>query len=389
MKLKGGLLVIDGKLLMIPGPTMVPERALQEGSKQVLFHRSTEFGKLFAEVNEGLQYVFQTQNPVLTFPAVGTGGLEATVANLFSPGDTILSVTTGVFGERFATIAKNFGLNVYKLDFPWGQAIEPDMIKKQLEQHSEIKAVFVTHNETSTGVVNDLVAIGKILRQFNVLYVVDAVSSLGGIDLQTDVWDIDVVITASQKALMSPPGLTFISVGPRAWEAVEKAKLPKYYWDFINARKYLEKKLPQNPYTPAVTLIASLNEALKMMREEGMDVIFNRHQRLAHAVRKGVEGMGLNLFAASNCYSNTVTAITVPEGIDGDAVRKIMSEQYNVVVAGGQASLKGKIIRMGHMGYVNEDNVLTALQALAAALQDVGYKGHVEDGLTKAKEILG
>lgn len=381
--------MIDEKLLMIPGPTMVPERALQEGSKQVLFHRSPEFGKLFAEVNEGLQYVFQTQNPVLTFPAVGTGGLEATVANLFSPGDTILSVITGVFGKRFATIAQNFGLNVYKIDFPWGQAAEPDMIKEQLEQHPEIKAVFVTHNETSTGVVNDLVAIGEIIHQFNVLYVVDAVSSLGGIDLQTDAWDIDVVITASQKALMSPPGLTFISVGSRAWKAVEKAKIPKYYWDFINARKYLDKNPPQNPYTPAVTSIAMLNESLKMMQEEGLDAIFKRHQRLAHAVRESVKRMGLKLFAASNCYSNTVTAIIVPEGIDGDVVRKIMSENYNVVVAGGQADLKGKIIRMGHMGYVNEDNILQALQALAAALQDVGYKGNVEEGLIKAKELLG
>jgi len=373
------------KLVMVPGPTMVPEGALLAGSRQVMHHRSPEYGKLFAEVNANLQYVFQTKAPVLTFPAAGTGGLEAAIVNLFSPGDKVLSASVGVFGDRFAAIAACYGLEVVKIPTVWGTAVDPAVIRDYLQKEPQFKAVLVTHNETSTGVVNDLAAIGRVLKQFNVLYIVDAVSSLGGMDLQTDAWGIDVVITASQKALMSPPGLTFISVSERAWQAVAQAKLPRYYWDFAATRKALEKNPPQNPYTPAVTLLAALNEALRMIKAEGLANTFARHRRLANGFRQGVEALGLTLYAAAGSRSDTVTAVTLPEGIKGEQLVKIMSEKYNVAVAGGQESLKGKMIRVGHMGYINEYDIITAITALEYGLNDLGYTVKLGQGVQAAQ----
>lgn len=372
---------------MTPGPTMVPPAVLAAEAEVMIHHRTAEYGKLFAEVNEKLQYVFQTASPVITYPAAGTGGLEAAVVNFFSPGDQVLVTSIGVFGDRFATIAKTFGLDVKKLSVPWGQAVTPELVEEELKK-GNYKAVFVTHNETSTGAFNNIEAIGKILKGKDVLFVVDAVSSLGALDLQTDNWGVDIAVTASQKALMAAPGLAFMSVSDRAWERAKTATCPKFYWDALKARKAMEKNPPQNPYTPAVSLLRGISISLQMIKEEGLQQVFDRHYRLAEATRKAVEALGLPLFAVVGARSNCITSIAMPEGLDGEKVKKHMSSRYGVIVAGGQEDLKGKVVRIGHMGYVNEQDVIQAIAAFEQALKDEGYPVTLGAGVKVAMEML-
>lgn len=375
------------KLLMTPGPTMVPPAVLMDEGAPMIHHRTPEYSEIFKAFNENLKIVFQTRNHVITFPASGTGGLEASVVNFFSPGDKVLCVSIGLFGDRVATIAKNFGLDVDKLTVTLGEAVEPKRVEEALEK-KDYKGLFVTHNETSTGATNDIEAIGKIARNRDVLFLVDAVSSLGGIDLQTDAWGVDVVVSASQKALMSPPGLAFVSVSDKAWEAAKNSKSPKFYWDILRARESLEKPSPQNPYTPAVSLIRASNRALELIIEEGLQEVFNRHQKLAKATQAAVEALELKFFTAPNARSNVITSIAMPEGIDGDKVRKIMSEKYGVMVAGGQGDLKGKLVRIGHMGYVSHGDIIQTIAALEKAMLEVNYPMEIGLGVKAALEIL-
>lgn len=372
---------------MTPGPTMVPPAVLMAGGEPMIHHRTPEYSQLFRELNKNLKTIFQTQNPVLTFPAAGTGGLEAAVVNFFSPGDRVLCTSIGVFGDRVATIAKAFGLNVEKLTVPLGEAVDPRIIEEKLKEQN-YKGVFVTHNETSTGAYNDIEAIGKITKNKDILLIVDAVSSLGGLDLKTDEWGVDVVITASQKALMAPPGLTFLSVSNKGWEAAQNSTSPKFYWDVIKARKAMEKPSPQNPYTPAVSLLRSVNKALELIIEEGLQEVFHRHSQLAKATRAAVEALGLKLFAAPQARSNVITSIKMPEGIDGEKVKKQMAEKYGVITAGGQEDLKGKILRIGHMGYVHEGDIIQTIAALEKALIDVGYPIEKAVGIKAALEVF-
>ena len=353
-------------LLMTPGPTNVPERVLEKMKNTVCHHRTKEFGKLFGELNEGLKAVFQTKNPVLTFPAAGTGGLEAAIVNLFSPEDRVLAVSIGVFGDRFIEIGRTFGLQIDVLEVPWGRGVTLEEIQGALKD--EHKALILTHNETSTGAVNPIKEIGEFMKDKTQLYMVDAVSSLGGSEIAMDDWHIDVLITASQKALMSPPGLTFIGVSDQAWEQVEKAKLPRFYWDFKKARKDMEKSTPQNPYTPAVALIGAANEAIKMMQEEGLEAVFERHKRLAAYFRQEVRKIGLPLYTHEACLSDTITAIATEQG---EAIKKIMETKYGIIIAGGQDQLKGTMIRVGHMGYINQNMIDRTLIALKGALEEV------------------
>lgn len=373
---------------MTPGPTMVPSTVLMAEGEPMIHHRTPEYSEIFKKLNENLKTVFQTKNHVITFPASGTGGLEASVVNFFSPGDKVLCVSIGLFGERVATIAQNFGLDVDKLSVTLGEAVDPKILEITLDKE-DYKGLFVTHNETSTGATNDIETIGKIAKKRDVLLLVDAVSSLGGIDIQTDAWGLDVVVTASQKALMSPPGLAFISVSEKAWEMAKKSKMPKFYWDILKARESLEKASPQNPYTPAVSLIRACNKALEMIIEEGLQEVFNRHYKLAKATQTAVTALGLEFFTASSARSNVITSITMPEGIDGDKVKKIMSEKYDVIVAGGQGDLKGKLIRIGHMGYVNHGDIIQTIAALEKAMIEVGYTVEIGSGVKAALEILG
>jgi aspartate aminotransferase-like enzyme len=359
--------------LRIPGPTPIPPDVAAALSRPMINHRGPEFAALLRRTHERLQHFFQTAHPILGFPSAGTGAMEASVVNLFSPGDAVLAVTIGVFGNRLAKIAETFGLSVTRVEFPWGQAADPEEVAARLDALPHAKGVLLTHNETSTGVTNDLRALAAAIRSRrpDILLVVDAVSSLSCVDVRMDEWDLDVVFTGSQKGWMVPPGLALIGVGPRAWSATETARLPRVYWDFLAARRSLEKG--QTPYTPPVGLYFGLDVALDMMLAEGREVIFARHRAVAELARQRAHALGLQLFADPSHASNTVTAIQLPEGVDAKALTKALREREGVVIAGGQERLEGQIIRIGHLGYVHEPDVSSAMDAIGRQLAALGY----------------
>ena len=360
--------------LRIPGPTPIPPQVAEALARPMINHRGPEFAAILARVTERLQHFFQTEHPVLGFPAAGSGAMEAAIVNCFSPGDSVLAVSIGVFGNRLAKIAETFGLHVERLEADWGQAADPNAVAQRLQALPDVRGVLLTHNETSTGVTNDLQALAAAVRRVrpDVLLVVDAVSSLSCVDLRMDAWDLDVVLTASQKGWMVPPGLAMIGVSPRAWAATERATLPRFYWDFSSARKSLEKG--QTPYTPPVSLYFGLDVALQMMLDEGREAIFARHQRVAALTRVRAAALGLELFADPAYASNTVTALKVPAGIEAKALTKAMREQEGVVIAGGQERLEGQIIRVGHLGYVHEPEIAACMDALGRQLAALGHR---------------
>lgn len=360
--------------LRIPGPTPVPAEILRELAQPVINHRGPEFSAILKRVTARLQYFFQTSSPVLTFSASGTGGMEAAVANLFSPGDHVVAISIGFFGNRLATIAERFGLQVSRIEFPWGEAADPEVVEARLKSLAPYQAVLMTHNETSTGVTNDVETLAVIIRRLtpDALIVVDAVSSLGCIPLEMDPWDIDVVFTSSQKGWMTPPGLMMTAASPRAWEANKTAKLPRFYFDWELARKYLEKW--QHPTTPPVSLFYALDVALEKMLEEGREAIFERHQRIGDYVRWRAKEMGLALLADHKNASNTVTAVYTPEGIDTKALLNVLREQDHVVFGGGQQHLEGKIFRVGHLGFFEAVDLVEAMDKMELRLQESAFK---------------
>ena len=359
--------------LRIPGPTPLPDEVLKTMSRQMINHRGPEFKELQDNVLADLKKLFMTKNDVFLLTGSGTGGLEAGVVNTMSPGDRVLSVSIGVFGDRFAAIAKHFGADVTNLNAEWGQAADPDAIRKALQADPSIKTVLVTHNETSTGVTNDLKAISAVVKEFDKLLVVDAISSLGSIELPVDDWNIDVAITGSQKGWMVPPGLAMVSVSQRGWQAHAESRIPSFYWDFGKAKDYLAKG--QTPWTPAVSVVYGLEVSLKMMLKEGLPNIFARHARIAQAVRDGVKALGLSLFAEPSHASNTVTSVAGSGGLDTRKLVKIMREQEHVVLAGGQRTLDGKIFRIGHLGWVSDDDIKGFLSSLKKVLPQAGFTG--------------
>jgi aspartate aminotransferase-like enzyme len=359
--------------LRVPGPTPCPPEVLKAGAWQMINHRGSEFHEMITQVTEDMKKVYQTKNDVLLLTGSGTGGLESAVVNLFSPGDKVLSVSIGVFGDRWSSIAKTFGVDIISLKAEWGKAADPDALKKALKDNPGVKAVFITHNETSTGVTNDLKSLAKVVKDAGKLLVVDAISSLSSVPLLTDEWNCDVVISGSQKGWMVPPGMAFASVSPEAWKFQTAAKIPHFYWDYARAKKnYDEKK--ENPWTPAVSIINQLSVSLKMIHKEGLDNVFARHAKVAQMTRDGAKKMGLTLFADPKYASNTVTAINTPEGLDGKKLRTIMREEFGVVISGGQQTLDGKIVRVGHLGWINEKDVKEILTAMEKSLQKIGYK---------------
>lgn len=358
--------------LRIPGPTPLPDEVLQSMTKQMINHRGDEFAKMLNEVTGKLKQLFQTRNDVFLLTASGTGGLEAAIVNTLSPGDKVLSLTNGVFAERFANIARQFGAEVTQLTFEWGKAVDVDAVRKALQADPKIKAVLITHNETSTGVTNDLAAISRLVKDSGKLLIVDAISSLGSLKLPVDEWKCDVVITGSQKGWMAPPGLAMVGVSEEAWKANASAKMPRFYWDFAKAKSYLEKG--QTPWTPAVSTIYTLAVSLDMMLKEGLDNIIARHARIGKMTRDGVKSLGLSLFAEESCASNTVTAVAGSGGLDIKKMNKILREEYKVVVSGGQQKLEGKIFRIGHLGWVTEADIESVISALKGALPKAGFK---------------
>jgi len=358
--------------LRIPGPTPLPDEVLQAMTKQMINHRGPEFGQMMNDVTDKLKQLFQTTNDVLLLTSSGTGGLEAAIVNTLSPGDKVLSVSIGVFGERFATIAEIFGAEVIPLRFEWGGVADVDAVRRALDQEPKIKAVLVTHNETSTGATNDLAAISSAVKEYNKLLLVDAISSLGSIELPVDKWHLDVAVTGSQKGWMAPPGLAMVSVSQEAWQAHANAKMPRFYWDFARAKNSMEKG--QTPWTPAVSIVFALSVSLGMMLEEGLDNIVARHARVAKAARDGVKSLGLSLFANENYASNTVTSVAATDGLDSKKLIKILREEHEIVLGGGQQSLDGKIFRIGHLGWVTEEDIEPVISALKVALPQAGFE---------------
>lgn len=351
--------------LRIPGPTPLPESVRQAESKQMISHRSPEFADLLAETCSKLRPLFGTDGDIFVLTTSGTGGMEACVANTVSPDDKVLVVSIGVFGDRFAAIAKAYGAEVVNLEFPLGQVADAQTVARTLDAHPDCRVVFVTHNETSTGATNDLAAIGAAIQERGPdrpLLVVDAVSSLGGIEFKMDEWGCDLVLTASQKACMTPPGLAMIAVSQRAWPQIEAARSPRFYFDLRMARRYAERD--NTPFTPAVSALYGLDRALDMIAEEGLDAVYTRHERLAVMLRDGLRQLGLLPLADEAHASNTITAVYVPQDHDGAAIVQQLAQTYNLHVGGGQGALKGKVFRIAHMGWVDEDDIQRVLQVL-------------------------
>ena len=372
------------KRLFTPGPTPVPERVALAMARSIVHHRAPEFEELFVEVNEGLKYLFRTEKEVFTLTASGTGAMEAAVVNTLSRGDRALVIRGGKFGERWAEICEAHGVEVASLEVEWGYAVDPGEIAKALEGSPETKAVLATQSETSTGVLHDIEAIREQMRGHPALLVVDAVSGMTANPLEFDRWELDVLVTGSQKGLMLPPGLAFICLSDRAWAASERSDLPKYYWNLDKARRSLVKR--QTPYTPAVSLLVGLREALAMIREEGIENVWNRHARYGRAVRCAISALGLKLF--SNAPSNVLTIAEVPEGVDGKALVSLLRSEYGVTITGGQDHLSGKVLRISHLGHIDDFDLFAAISALERALADLGWPFEPGAGVAALQRAL-
>ncbi len=374
------------RYLLAPGPTPVPPEVLLAMARPMIHHRAPEFDPIFSEVRDGLKWLFQTRNDVLMLAASGTGGMEGAVSNFLSPGDKAVFVNGGKFGERWGKLCKTFGVQGQEIKVEWGHSVKPEQIASALKKDPAIKAVYVQASETSTGVSHDVKTLGDIVKGYdNTILVVDAITALGVFDLKTDAWGLDVVITGSQKALMLPPGMAFVSVSDKAWQLAEKAKNAAFYFNFKKERENQAKN--QTAFTPAVSLVIGLQEVLKMMKSEGLEKMFSRQGRLAKATREGLQAAGLTLFPKES-PSDALTAVCAPDGIDGQAIYKNLRIQYGMTAAGGQDHLKGKIFRLSHMGYADTFDVIAALAATEMVLKGLGYPVKLGSGVGRAQELL-
>lgn len=370
--------------LFTPGPTPIPPEALLAMAQPIDYHRSEDAVTLIKGVLEKLKHVFQTENDVLFLTSSGTGAMDGAVANLLCKGDKVLVIRSGKFGERWAEICDVYGVNVHPIDVRWGDSVAPEIVESELSSHPDAKAVFATLCETSTGALHDIEALAGITQHTPTLLVVDAVSALGADDLQMDNWGVDVIVSCSQKGLMTPPGLAFAALNQRAWEAVEQSDLPKYYLDYRKAHKSgLEGSVP---YTPAVTLLIALQIALNRICDEGIQNTIKRHHRMALATRNAIKSIGLLLFATSP--ANTLTSIRLPDEIDGKAFVKMMRDRHGITYAGGQGKLSGKIIRIAHLGWMNENDVIVAISAFERGLAEIGYDLELGTGVAAAQKIF-
>ncbi len=357
-------------ILLTPGPTPVPPEVLRAMAEPIFHHRTPRYRELFREVSEGLKAVFRTSRSVYTFTGSGTLAMEASVVNFLSTGDKVMTLEAGKFGERWTEIAKRYQLNVVTLKAPYGDAILPQELEKALKLHPDVKAVYGTLCETSTGVLLDIEAMAKLVSKTPAIFVVDAISGLGADRFEMDGWKIDVVVSGSQKGLMIPPGLAFLAASQKAWTLNQSAKLPRYYADLAQCEKSLKDW--DTPFTPAITLVVGLREALSRICSEGMEKVWARAARLAEETREAIKNLGLELF--SKRPANTLTAVKVPPGIDGEKLVSTMRDEKGVTLAGGQGEMKGKVFRISHMGFITESDIRTGISVLKETLQELGNK---------------
>ena len=374
--------------LLTPGPTPIPESVQAEFAKQIIHHRTPEFEKIFANVRSQLKALFQTKQEVLTLAATGTGAMDAAFTNICSPGDTVITLNAGKFGERWTHIAEAYGVKAIEIKVAPGESISAPQVEEQIKKHPEAKAVFFQASETSTGIKLPVKSIIDLCHKHNLLSVVDAITACGVFELPMDAWGIDVMVTGSQKALMIPPGLAFIALSDKAWAASKNAKLPKYYFNLAFELKMQTKN--QTAWTPAISLIQGLEHALKLLLDNGLESSFARHETLAQATRAGVRAMGLELLAKneSDC-STAVTAVRVPSSIkDGKQVPKLMREKYGVTITGGQEELEGRIFRLSHFGYCGAFDITTGMAALEMCMRELGHSVKPGSGVAAAIEVI-
>jgi aspartate aminotransferase-like enzyme len=375
------------KYLMTPGPTPVPSEVLLAQARPMIHHRTPDFSAMLMECVEGLKYVFQTTNDVLIFGCSGTGAMESAFVNCFCAGDKVIIARNGKFGDRMVKIAQTYGLEVIDLRYEWTSVVDPGDVAQALQDNPDARGMVVTQSETSSGVLNDVEAIGKLVAGYpDCVLIVDSITGIGAVPCMTDAWGLDVVMTGSQKGLMLPPGLAAVSVSPKAWKAYERSTLPKFYFDWMPYKKNLDKET--TPFTPAVSLIVGLVESIKMMREETIEGVIARHSRLAEATRRGCEALGMKLFAPPEGRGSAVTPVWVPDGVDGKQIVKIMKNKYGVTIAGGQDDYAGRIFRVGHLGYFGDFDIITTLAALEMTLAELGYDFERGAGIKAAEAVF-
>ena len=371
--------------LMAPGPTPVPSEVLLAMAEPIIHHRTPQYEALFTEVRAALKKLVQTTAEVIPLACSGTGAMEAAVVNTLSAGDRVVVVRAGKFGDRWLDLTKAYGLEAIDLSAPFGHTVDASRLADTLKSHPDVKAVLVQHSETSTGVLHDVRSYAAVTRQHEAILIVDAVSSLGIADLPMDAWKIDLVISGSQKGLMLPPGLGFCALSEKAWRKTKSASLPKFYFNLADELKYVAKN--EVRFTPAVSIVVGLRAALRMLEAEGLGNVFKRHDRLARATRAGVEALGLELFAKA-APSPAVTAVAAPKGLDSETIVAAYSKSFNITIAGGQGEMKGKLFRLGHMGYVAEFDVINALAALEQVLAEIGQPVDFGASVRAAQKIF-
>jgi len=375
--------------IMAAGPVEIPPAVLVNAALPQPHHRTKGFRLAFKDVVDGLQRVFLTKNTILTMAASGTGGMEAAVVNMFSPGDEVIVASCGAFGQRWADISKAYGLTIHQIDAEWGSAVDVKAVAEKLKAVPNAAGVLTTFNETSTGVENDIQSIGELVKSTNAVFIVDGISGVGAMPFRTDEWNVDVLVVGSQKGLMLPPGLAFVALSEKAKKRIESAKLPKFYLSFAKGLKSMTaEELPDTPFTPAVSLILQCREAIKLIEKEGLENVWKRGARMAEATRIGVKALGLKLLAPAN-FSNVVTAVDCRDGVvDPSKVVKGLLGRFGISIIGGQGKLKGKIFRLGHVGHVDDLDVLATMAALELVLKESGAPVKLGAGVSAVQEFL-